>query len=143
MTSDDRVNSKSCKRPVLHLYRSRESGVFDKAESLWEPELEEMFRYLENHRETIKEVPEKDASKKRSNVLCSIAIFGSHGSGKSSLLKTFVDRVESGKEIPRVCTLPVIEPNLVAKDEHFLYTFLATVWQKLEKHRDPDQRGDR
>ncbi|MCP4655690.1 MAG: hypothetical protein GY856_09755 [bacterium] len=38
--------------------------------------------------------------------------------------------------------MPVIEPNLVAKDEHFLYTFLATVWKELDGLRDPDQTGD-
>jgi hypothetical protein len=71
----------------------------------------------------------------------SIGIFGSPGSGKSSLLKTFVQRVREGKVdglSGKVYSLPVIQPKLVAKDDHFLYTFLATA---LKVDRDKHEKG--
>jgi len=76
----------------------------------------------------------------------SIGIYGSPGSGKSSLMETFVQMVnkkpkDSPVNIPRnVYSLPVIKPNILAKDENFLYKFLATALSE-EKKRKRD-KGD-
>lgn len=80
--------------------------------------------------------------------MLSIAAFGTYGSGKTSLLKTLVretnlrrKRSETrGFSSARVYALPLIEPNILAKDDNFLYAFLATALEEDLKHQDREER---
>lgn len=144
--------------PVVHLERSRTARAFDLkgGESLWGEELGKIYRILARHIEALKE-PGVDGSdsaksswKEDKRPILSIAVFGTHGSGKSSLLKTLVEDVNEGwftnvpeeRGIPRRClyALPVIEPNMLAEDEHFLYTFLATALEE-DLNRQANREG--
>ncbi len=124
---------------VLKLDRSRTERGFKEDESLWKIESDKMAGRLENHvkslHDGIKEGDQEDLP------LLSIAIFGSPGSGKSSLLRTFTNQVRE-KEIAGlkgdVYSLPVIKPNTVASDDHFLYAFLATALKE-----DREKKGGR
>lgn len=137
---------------VVHLERSRTARAFDLGrESLWEKELKEIYAILESHIEALRAFREPEMRKDfdggdndrgswkddRRPIL-SIAIFGTHGSGKSSLLKTLVEEVNERSstgsrdenEKLKLYALPVIEPNRLAEDEHFLYTYLATALEE-------------
>ncbi|MEM6456507.1 MAG: hypothetical protein AAF772_15555, partial [Acidobacteriota bacterium] len=78
----------------------------------------------------------------------SIAIVGSYGSGKSSLLKTLAKRVDDsdypryfvqpGKRrreyVPTLKTFPLIEPDRVEANDHFLYSFFARALELEVEH---------
>ncbi len=137
---------------VLTLDQCRSARPFSEEESLWEIEIGAIMQQLKGHLENLDRNREEDPEDGK--YLLSIGIFGSHGSGKSSLLKTLVSRFDdrhrkksqgnspSDKVYHRVWALPVIEPNLLVDDEHFLYTFLANVWHLLDEQRDEDQSPD-
>ena len=150
---------------VVHLERSRTARAFDlrDRESLWVDELNKIHRFLESHVEALRglEKPAKRpaigggngsgvAWKDDRRPLLSIALFGTHGSGKTSLLKTLVEHVNERwfasaqeEENPRgngLYALPVIEPNMLAAEEHFLYTYLATALEEdLYLQRDQER----
>lgn len=150
---------------VVHLERSRTARAFDLAgsESLWDEELGKIYRILNSHVEALRDFGQPEAKKGFNGdggassswkddrrPLLSIAVFGTHGSGKSSLLKTLVEQVNDRTPTSsrdqrtqlkgQVYALPVIEPNMLAQDEHFLYTYLATA---LEEDLGSQQRDDR
>lgn len=163
--------------PVIALDTSRVARPFAKTESLWTPELERMTGFLSDHFYSLKHhmaaishtwqrevydvewhgsdhYPSKNKHRRRferkairSGPLLSIALFGSNGSGKSSLLKTFARKHRTGTQNDHgrpltVFSLPVIEPSLMDHDEHFLYTVIARIWELLERHRDPLQASE-
>lgn len=133
------------KKVVLRLDFSRTERAFEEEESLWENELKRMFKLVEDHIKSL------DASENKRNIrelpLLSIAIFGSPGSGKSSLLKTFERRANNkeAEEVPggirsNICSLPVIKPNFQSEDDHFLYSFLATALEADRKNRGDKEK---
>lgn len=130
------------KRPRIRLDKSRTDRSFDEEESLWQSEMERMFKMVKEQFEVIKPDAELEMLP-----LLSIGIFGSPGSGKSSLLKTFVKRANNSNaaEVPgeirgKIYSLPVITPNRLAEDDHFLYNFLA---HALNAEREKDKKkGD-
>ncbi len=148
--------------PLLYLDRSRVARDFDDEESLWGHELFRLYRLLQDHIDALDNLRHQEAAHQRKEggrllkkgsrqeeLYLSIALFGSHGSGKSSLLKTFVARVNNQREIGgfsrlqrKVASLPVLEPRLLAQREHFLYNFLATVWQELDDQRDTERGAE-
>jgi hypothetical protein len=114
---------------VLKLDRSRTERAFEERESLWDDhELERMLNLIEKHT-TALEKHKRDGQNSINTEelpLLSIGIFGSPGSGKSSLLKTFVHRIRNnGGRYPKIHSFPVIKPNIKSKEDHFLYAFLA------------------
>ncbi len=125
---------------VLRLDRSRTERAFKREESLWYKELKRMFALLEDHIDSL----EAEKTGDREDLpLLSIAIFGSPGSGKTSLIKTFARRANSRdpEEVPerirdKIYSLPVIRPNPRSKDDHFLYAFLATALAEDRKVRE-------
>lgn len=127
----------------IRLERSRTSRSFPPEESLWDKELRQIFDLLQKHADSL-ESSEADDRKKP---VLSISVFGTYGSGKTSLLKTLVEQINerNQKRIPerlrdKLYALPVIEPNIQAKDEHFLYTFLATALEEdVEQRRKKEQ----
>ncbi len=126
------------KGKTLELDRSRIARAFSEGESLWEDEIIRMSTLLKDHIK-FNEDNENEPS------LLSIGLFGSPGSGKSSLLRTFVDRVRDNK-LPKkikeqmggkIFSLEVIKPNQQSGDDHFLYTFLARALEADRKsHED-------
>ena len=138
-------NNKKKKKVVLRLDLSRTERAFKEEESLWDSEIERMVKLLDSHAEALK------TNKKNFDIeeqpLLSIGIFGSPGSGKTSLLKTFarwLNNRESGN-LPvnlqnNIYSLPVIKPNLLAKYDHFLYKFLATALEADRKKREGEEK---
>ncbi len=130
-------NNKKKKRKILRLDLSRsERAFYDEEECLWDSEISKMEERLEAHVKTLKPGSRdgKNSSQgKRPDIeelpLLSIAIFGSPGSGKSSLLRTFIRKVKKGDSnstiSAKVNSLPVIKPNTMVRDDNFLYSFLA------------------
>lgn len=115
-------------KKVICLDLSRTERAFEESESLWDIEIAKIEERLANHIRSLENY--RDEKDHRKLPLLSIAILGYPGSGKTSMLHTFVERVKNGKlktdKIKNnVSTLPVIKPNLVAEDDHFLYAFLA------------------
>jgi hypothetical protein len=117
---------------ILKLDRSRTDRAFKKEESLWENELKRMRVLIDNHVQAIKIAKKKEIETNWKEMpRLSIGIYGSPGSGKSSLVETFVDMVnDKDNSILKSLggnfhSLPVIKPNALAKGEHFLYKFLA------------------
>ncbi len=143
---------------IITLDRSRTAHAFSKEESLWKIELSRMFKLIRGHVETLASESERarlsrvedsyrsptyrhsgEHAYHRQNVL-SVAIFGAYGSGKSSLLHTFREEVQSlrrNKNELNVYALPVIEPRRMTGD-HFLYDFLATALETDEKERSKE-----
>lgn len=126
-------------KKVILLDLSRTERAFEEDESLWDIEIEKIEERLAGHVQSLgRYTDEKDHRKKP---LLSIAILGYPGSGKTSMLHTFVERVKKGKLKTEgiknnVFTLPVIKPNLVAEGDHFLYAFLAEALRAdREKHK--------
>lgn len=131
-------NGNEKKEKVLRLDLSRSERAFEETECLWDSEISKMEERLRNHVATLKAYGENVSIEELP--LLSIAIFGSPGSGKSSLLRTFVRRVKNDKlkDIPaKVASLPVIKPKMVAADESFLYAFLAAA---LKEDRDRNEK---
>ena len=83
----------------LRLDRSRTARAFEKEESLWEAELNRMFELVHAHIKALDDAlkPEKDTDLMDLPLL-SIGLFGTYGSGKTSLLKTFADQVKRRRE---------------------------------------------
>lgn len=131
---------------LLNLDRSRTARAFDPGESLWTPELTRIFQLLHQQARAL-ERRQGDAP------LLAIAIFGGHGSGKTSLLHTLSDRVAHPDKIHqlpdsddkdrllsyflplknRVDCLPLLKPNILAPHESFLYAFLAAAVEAEQK----------
>lgn len=129
---------------VIRLDLSRTARAFEEKESLWDNEIGRMLKLIGNHVKTLGVLQYKDIDKEKKPLL-SIGIFGSPGSGKTSLLQTFVNKARSDdpkddpkKEFVQIESLPVIRPNNVAKDDHFLYAFLANA---LKEDRDMNESG--
>jgi hypothetical protein len=131
---------------VIRLDLSRTARAFEEEESLWDDEINRMLNLIETHVEALGKLP-KDLEKEKKPLL-SIGIFGTPGSGKTSLLQTFVKKARSNKpeddqkkEFVQIESLPVIRPNNVAEDDHFLYAFLANA---LKEDRDMNENsGDK
>ena len=138
----------------IRLDHSRNSQAFNQWESLWGKEIHRVLRLLQTHQNTLK-------NKHEDLPLLSIALFGTYGSGKSSFLRTLVKFI-NGEEDPKKCkskekprkdypnlndygelkgsfALDVFEPNRLAKDDNFLYAFLA---QTLEADQKKHKRED-
>ncbi|UCH94494.1 MAG: hypothetical protein JSV88_30080, partial [Candidatus Aminicenantes bacterium] len=138
-------------KTILKMDRSRTSRAFEKEESLWKDEISRILKLIEKHSKTLGKLP--DSTEIGQMPLLSIGIFGSPGSGKSSLLRTLVSQYhyegkESGSKDQQknsdIYSLPVIKPNLVAKDDHFLYAFLAAalkVDRDINKEKTSDYQG--
>lgn len=132
-------SNKNTEGVILRLDRSRTDRAFGNKESLWNIEIFKIEQRLLNQVHTLESKEEKTEAEKP---LLSIAIFGSPGSGKTSLLRTFVEQVRNGgsEHGGKYFSLPVIKPNIVAKDEHFLYKFLATALDEDRKSREGKDR---
>lgn len=133
---------------ILRLEHSRSERAFESNESLWDDEISRMEGLIDNHLNALKISAEKDKNLSTKEMpRLSIGIFGYPGSGKSSLLETFVKHANDNMlnllnqthSMSGVYSLPVIKPNLLAKDEHFIYKFLATTLDEDKKKR---QRQD-
>ena len=126
----------------LNLERSRTSRAFGGDESLWTRELGRLFDLIKRHTETL---DGQETTEIEEQPLLSIGIFGTYGSGKTSLLKTFTRQANNKKERPaeakeiKVASLPIIEPNMLAQDDHFLYAFIATALEKDAKRDDRER----
>jgi hypothetical protein len=137
MSNNDKA--KKGKEKVLRLDLSRTARAFEDEESLWDGEIDKIEKRLNEHVRALKMGGNKGIDHLP---VLSIAIFGSHGSGKTSLLHTFAKRIKDGKTKVKggnVYSLSVIRPNLVAKDDHFLYAFLAAA---LSADRDKYKEKD-
>lgn len=139
--------------PVVHLERSRTSRAFDSPESLWAAELEQIYGLIDKHVAALAAEPQRredDQDSRDRLPLLSIAIFGTSGSGKTSLLKTLHSEINrsryhkrirwSGEKSPSLRSLPIIEPNILANDEHFLYAFLAAALDEDLKQEPKRER---
>lgn len=130
---------------IYELERSRTPRAFKAEESFWDSEIDRMVKLLKRHCRLLDEDLLKERSHSERPIL-SIAAFGSYGTGKSSLLKTFVHRINDSKIRKqwdlekKVFSLPVMEAHLFAPDESFLYSFLATALEEdSKKRRDQDE----
>ena len=135
------------RRTTLDMERSRISRAFEWTESLWKLELGKLFRLLGQHSEALALTDSGDRSRQPT---LAIAIFGTYGSGKSSLLKTFAKLIhnddrrdnhsasEGGNDRVQAFALPVIDQGLFSENGHFLYAFLATA---LEAALHKSHRG--
>lgn len=121
----------------LYLSRSRISRAFEPDESLWDDEIERIHELFNDHIEELKSLnsrrdhmPEEEFRRSRS--ILSVALYGTYGSGKSSLLRTLVNQVnhphlavDNLKAFDRTSSLEVIDPSLLSVNTNFLYAFLA------------------
>ncbi|MCP4158401.1 MAG: hypothetical protein GY757_62455, partial [bacterium] len=130
-------------RIIIRLDRSRTDRAFKQEESLWGDEIERMEKLIANHVQTLNDCDKEIGHEEREDMpRLSIGIFGSPGSGKTSLMETFVKMVnkDSEKQSSRwhgkIYSLPVIKPNTLAKDEQFLYKFIATALSEDRKKRE-------
>lgn len=133
-------------KKVILLDRSRTERAFEGTESLWDIEIEKIEERLVGHIASLEEY--KDEKDFREKPLLSIAILGYPGSGKTSLLRTLVKRVNQGKLKEEklninVYSLPVIKPNLVAEGDHFLYAFLAEALRSDRSQLPDEEDQDR
>lgn len=147
------------KKVTINLSLSRTARAFGPDESLWDVELKKIYRLIRQHLAVLesKDQERRDRPVREPSFeggaleelpLLSIAIFGTYGSGKTSLLKTLVR--ESNREHKRedlhkpergdIYALPLIEPNILAEDDHFLYAFLATALEEDLKHQSREER---
>lgn len=128
------------------LDRSRHSRSFDCKESLWKPEIGRILDLLSGHLTALPTGLTHDSTHDGAPCL-SLGIFGHYGSGKSSLLRTVADLVNSQQandraetaslpgwskefgmrktELERIRALPTIEPRHFSRDDNLLYAFLA------------------
>jgi hypothetical protein len=134
------------KKKVILLDLSRTERAFEETESLWDIEIEKIEERLAGHIASLEVYKnEKDF---REKPMLSIAILGYPGSGKTSMLRTLVKRVNQGKLKKKdlnssVCSLPVIKPNLVVEGDHFLYAFLAEALREDRSQRPNQEDQDR
>jgi hypothetical protein len=132
-------------KKLILLDLSRTERAFEESESLWDIEIEKIEDRLKDHIASLNKYGgEMDLSKKP---LLSIAILGYPGSGKTSMLHTLVERVKNenrkSEGLKNVYSLPVIKPNLVAQDDHFLYAFLAEALRMDRQQHANDDDPDR
>lgn len=121
-------------KTILHLDRSRTSRSFDLGESLWAREFQRIAEILEQH---LKMIENGGQTSERKLPNLALAIYGGYGSGKTSLLATLGDLVNSDESIDslpklekirgKLHALPILRPNVLAQGESFLYAFLAAV----------------
>ena len=133
-------------KKVILLDRSRTERAFAEYESLWDMEIDKIEERLVGHIESLAEYTEETDSRKKP--LLSIAVLGYPGSGKTSMLRTLVERVNEGNLKKdnlksNVYSLPVIKPNLVAEGDHFLYAFLAEALRADRKQHQNEEDPDR
>ena len=147
----------------IRLNHSRYSHAYTPEESLWKDEIKRMLRLIAQHLRALENVEGKMVDKYSTDLaFLSIALFGTYGSGKSSLLRTFYQWINSPEhlrelentdgdggepwsfpEFPirtfkeKVYCLPLIEPNLQAKDDQFIYAFLAQALQADMDRNEP------
>lgn len=131
-------------KKIIQLDRSRTQRSFDGKESLWDIEINRMWGLIEKHVESLERIPGE--MPREQYPLLSIGIFGTPGSGKSSLLETFVhwiNRKES-RDVRQhhinIRSLPVIKPRFFEKSDHFLYTFLAVALNEDRKNREKEEK---
>ena len=127
--------SKSKKDTVFSLAHSRLSHAFDDGESFWADEIRRIYKLVRLHMQDIDGHKSEELMDDGGHFrkLLSVALFGTYGSGKSSLLRTFVKRMNTeGKCYKDIHSLHVIEPVLLGEG-NFLYAFLA---EALERERD-------
>lgn len=143
----------------VRLDRARTARAFDPEESLWIPELRRISKLLNDQLSVLS--PWSSVTRPKDLPLLAIAIFGTYGSGKTSLLMTLHDQVNqrgggptqtsrthtalSGafKKIRKqVYSLPVIKPNLAARHDNFLYAFLATALAEVDRLQDKARDAD-
>lgn len=147
---------------TVNLDNSRHANSFRDGESLWESELDRMFRLLLKHFDSLEHQDKQTmmGNKHRGHAFSagrtqakedsslSIGLFGTYGSGKSSLLRTFVDRVNNMESDlyhkdefkglrHHLYSLPVIEPDVRTDSDQFLYEFLA---RALAAEREFEER---
>ncbi|MEL7060427.1 MAG: hypothetical protein AAGN46_10415 [Acidobacteriota bacterium] len=159
-----------CERPyVIDLVSSRAARSYPADESLWEEEIERIRLGIEDHQMTLRtqeirrrgggqdrrRVHDDTEQKKDRRLLHSVAIFGSFGSGKSSLLRTLCQRYretkndegrafEKGETRPtlsEVVPLDLIQPTLFSDHDNFLYAFFANALEadaRRRKELNPD-----
>lgn len=126
------------KNKVIALNRSRLSHAFDDAQSFWDDEIERIMNLIKDHRKTIqnRKHDELKGADGHFKTLLSIALFGTYGSGKSSLLRTLVKRVNEENNHEQLFSLHVLEPTLFERNSNFLYAFLAEALERDRKRRD-------
>ncbi|MCG8420828.1 MAG: hypothetical protein MJE77_23145 [Proteobacteria bacterium] len=143
------------KRITLHLNRSRGSHAFRSEESLWHNEIRRMLHLVfeqidvlseksdeyRRHPATVRGEPHQQPwlqARPNRDELSSLAmaLFGTYGSGKSSLLRTFADWVKCqrwrqlmperfDKYSKRMYSLDAVLLNATDKGDEFVYAFLA------------------
>lgn len=146
-------------RVEIRLDRARTARAFAPRESLWIPELERIAGLIE---EQLIALSERGLGQRLEDLpLLAMAIFGTYGSGKTSLLMTLRGRVNQryrGDQVQadrghtlrdafesiqdKVYSLPVIKPNVVSRHDNFLYAFLATALAEVYRLQDKTPTGD-
>jgi hypothetical protein len=139
-------NPNGGEKKVILLDRSRTERAFEENESLWDIEIKKIEERLAGHIESLKEYEKEEEFRKKP--MLSIAVMGYTGSGKTSMLRTLVERVNQGKLGNKdlntnVYSLPVIKPNMVAEGDHFLYAFLAEALKADRSQHQSDEDQDR
>ena len=132
----------------LQLDLSRTARAFKGKESLWDNEISRMVKLLERHINFLENTKSgKGTYCNEDQPLLSIAIFGSPGSGKTSLVETFARQINNRDFIEElqnnVYSLPIIKPNRHQKDDHFLYAFLAAALEAERKSRGDKEESYR
>lgn len=132
---------------VLHFDRSRSARAFSEEESLWQPEIEDLLQKINRHQDLISQSGSKDENRP----FLSLAIFGGYGSGKTSLLKTLVDRVRPSRngadsdkreeKYRRIYSLPILTLTDLSKEEHFLYAVLAAILKDEEDRLEHERKS--
>lgn len=143
----------------IRLDRARTARAFNPEESLWIPELQRIAGLL---KEQLAALGERSSGKRLEDLpLLAMAIFGTYGSGKTSLLMTLRGRVNQNGDgtirqepIPeelsqafgsirrQVYSLPVIKPNLASRNDNFLYAFLATALAEVDRRQEKSMPTD-
>jgi len=148
------------RKPIIFLDRSRSARGFSDEESLWHVELDQILGRIHGHLDILDAFQTGLASLRRrfddapfdDIPVLSLAIFGTYGSGKTSVLWTLKRKIDAlrrtsfGERDPkwqgivdRIYCLPVLKPNLLTENDHFLYSFLANA---LEEDRHCNSRID-
>lgn len=138
---------------VIDLSLSRAPRAFKGRQNLWKDELKRIYRLVERQYRAIVQA-EKDTRAGRSKAVwddvphVSIAIFGPSGSGKSSLLQTLVQDIESKEDgnvgdplTGNVGVLPVLDPTTWRPTDQFLYAFLSSALETERKHQMEEEHS--